>query len=558
MARDLSLVRALELPFRRPPDPVVDPSVLAGYLEDASGDVAGTASGLLRVSDEAEAAAFLRATAGRGVPVLPQAARSSLTGGAIPRGEVVVSVERLTDFGPIERYERGARVTVAAGVRLHDLQRVAGEHGYYYPPVPTYDGAMIGGTASTNAGGAASFKYGVTRRWIQGLRVLLFNGDLLAIERGQVLARRGEGFRIVLSDGCELRVPVPDYRLPDLKKVSAGYYAADPLDMVDLFVGSEGTLGLITAVTLDLAPLPAGVVSGLTFVRDIGCGLSLAGALREAAVEARARTDPAGPDVRAIELMDMRCLDLLRQHAGSRRLRVRIPAEAGAALLFAMETDDRMSNLEVEALLGALLEGGGGIPDGPLARLFAILRNHDALEGLEFAFPEDTRRQATLVEFREAVPQRVNEIIAERRRLDSAVRKVGGDLIVPFERLPEMVRVYEEGFKGRGLSFAIWGHVSDGNLHPNALPRNAEEVERAEEALMEFAREAAVRGGCPLSEHGVGRSALKKRMLRAFLGDAALESMLAVKRALDPEGRFAPGVLLSTPFNAGETPNSIL
>jgi len=106
-----------------------------------------------------------------------------------------------------------------------------------------------------------------------------------------------------------------------------------------------------------------------------------------------------------------------------------------------------------------------------------------------------------------------------------------------------MIRIYEEGFERRGLEHAIWGHVSDGNLHPNALPRSAAQVEAGNDALFEFAREAAARGGCPLSEHGVGRSPVKQEMLRRFLGDGAIASMRAVKRGIDPEGRFAPGVI---------------
>jgi D-lactate dehydrogenase (cytochrome) len=137
----------------------------------------------------------------------------------------------------------------------------------------------------------------------------------------------------------------------------------------------------------------------------------------------------------------------------------------------------------------------------------------------------------------------VNEILSARRRDDPGVRKVGGDLIVPFDELPEMVRIYERGFRSRGLAYAIWGHLSDGNLHPNGLPASGEEAARGWEALLEFAEEAARRGGSPLSEHGVGRSPLKQEVLRRFLGDDAVASMRAVKRALDPEGRFAPGVL---------------
>jgi D-lactate dehydrogenase (cytochrome) len=107
-----------------------------------------------------------------------------------------------------------------------------------------------------------------------------------------------------------------------------------------------------------------------------------------------------------------------------------------------------------------------------------------------------------------------------------------------------MIDVYRRGFASRGLEFAIWGHLSDGNLHPNALPRNGDEVQRAQEAQLEFAAEAARRGGCPLSEHGVGRSRLKQEILRRFLGPAAIATMREIKAALDPDARLAPGVIL--------------
>ena len=111
------------------------------------------------------------------------------------------------------------------------------------------------------------------------------------------------------------------------------------------------------------------------------------------------------------------------------------------------------------------------------------------------------------------------------------------------EHLPEMMRRYEEGFSRRGLEHAVWGHFSDGNLHPNALPRNAEETRQGEEALLEFA-DAAIRfGGAPLSEHGVGRSPLKQELLRRFVGEAGVQAMRRVKRALDPAERLGRGIL---------------
>ena len=114
---------------------------------------------------------------------------------------------------------------------------------------------------------------------------------------------------------------------------------------------------------------------------------------------------------------------------------------------------------------------------------------------------------------------------------------------MPFDHLREALELYADGFARRGLEFAVWGHFADGNLHPNALPRTREEVALGIEAQLEFADEVTRRGGCPLSEHGVGRSPVKQEMLRRFLGNAAVARMRRIKKALDPESRFAPGVL---------------
>jgi D-lactate dehydrogenase (cytochrome) len=433
-------------------------------------------------------------------------------------------------------------VAVGPGVRLRDLQREVAGHGLYYPPVPTYQEAMVGGTVATNAGGAATFKYGVTRDWVSGLRVLLFNGELLELERGQVRVRPGETIVVRLADGGRLEVQAPAYRLPALKKISAGYHASDPLDLIDLFIGSEGTLGLITGVTLRLAARPAAVAMGLAWARSSFASLALAAALREAAERARSTADAAGPDIRAIEWIDGPGLEILRAHGDAARLRVALPPDARAALLFETELDRPTDDAAAHEQLAAVLDGAGDT-GRPLERLFRILAQHGALEDLELAFPEDARRHRALTELREALPRRVGEILAGRRRERPGVQKVGGDVIVPFQHVGEMIGHIEEAFGRRKLEHVCWGHLADGNLHPNALARDAVEVERGFAALLELGVAAASLGGCPLSEHGVGRNPIKQQLLRRFLGPEAIESMRRVKRALDPHGRFAPGVL---------------
>jgi D-lactate dehydrogenase (cytochrome) len=527
------------------PEAIDDPSIVAGYLEDASGEPAGHARRVLRPADEAEAAAYLRAGAS---PVLVQGARSSLTGGATPQGETIVSLERLDAIGSVERSGRHARVTVGAGARLSAVQRRLLEHGYYYPPVPTFQDCTIGGTVATNAGGAATLKYGSTRAWIHGLRVLLADGDLLAIERGQARVRPGEEFVLIRSDASAVRVPAPAHRLPALRKLSAGYHAADPLDLVDLFIGSEGTLGLVTAVTIEAVRLAPAVVTGIACVADRAAALRLADALRAAGARARAAGDAHGPDVRAIEWIDEHGIALLRRHGDAERLRLGIPGSTRSILLFECELDEPMDDARAHELVAAFAESGacGPPPDLALVRLLRLLDAHDVLARTVLAFPQDERRHRAITELREAVPRRVSETLAERRRADPDVRKVGGDPIVPVEHVAELIDLAERAFARRGLDHVVWGHLGDGNLHPNALPCDAAGVRRGYEALLELGDEVIRRGGSPLSEHGVGRNPVKQELLRRFVGDAAIARMRSVKAALDPAGRLAPGVLFPT------------
>jgi D-lactate dehydrogenase (cytochrome) len=145
---------------------------------------------------------------------------------------------------------------------------------------------------------------------------------------------------------------------------------------------------------------------------------------------------------------------------------------------------------------------------------------------------------------REAVPVAVNRRLRERKHtVDASISKSGGDVIVPFERTGESLRRYREILISHGLDHAIWGHVSDGNFHPNALARSAAEMVLAKEAQLEIGRAAVALGGAPMSEHGVGRHPVKQALLRELYGEAGIDEMRAVKRALDPTGKLAPGVL---------------
>jgi len=511
---------------------ITDPDRLRSVVEDAA-HVAGSASALVAPSTEAEIADVLHSS----TAVLPIGAQSSLTGGATPRGDVVLSTSlfnRIIEIG-------ADRVQVQAGVTLADLDAALAGAGRYYPPAPTFTGAFVGGTVATNAAGAATFKYGATRGWVEAITVVLPTGDVLDIDRGAVHAHADGYFELILGSGT-VRVPVPRYRMPDVPKLSAGYFAAPGMDLIDLFIGAEGTLGVVVDVTLRIvAHRPAWCLFFVPFA-DRRAGLAFARKLREAAKETWSLHDPDGVDISAIEHMDARCLELAREDGIDRRTGMTWPDRSAIALLITLELSSAITREQAFEEIGRARERRA--PDTPLTRLCRALDEAVGIDDVQIAVPGDPARMAQLLALREEVPASVNSRIGRAKQdIDSRIEKTAGDMIVPFDRLEELLACYEREFERRRLDVAVWGHVSDGNLHPNVLPRSFADVESGRAAMLEVGREAIRLGGSPLAEHGVGRNRVKQKLLEALYGRAGIDEMRAVKRTLDPGWKLAPGVL---------------
>jgi D-lactate dehydrogenase (cytochrome) len=488
-----------------------DQAVVSSFLSDAAHVPGGFAEGVAFPRDEAEAASLIRHAS----RVLPVGAQSSLTGGATPRGEVVLSTRALTTLGP----PANGRIRAGAGIALNVLQRSLAAAALYYPPVPTFDGAFVGGTIATNAAGAATFKHGSTRRWIEAATIVLANGDILDVVRGETNASADGWFEIELTTGAVRRVPVPRYTMPDVPKLSAGYYAKPGMDLIDLFIGSEGTLGVVIEATLRIVARPRRVAA-LIRCADDGQAVALTAALRQDAAAAWKKEGPL--DVAAIEYMDTRALRAVPDDAFA-RAGVTRPSGPSVMLLAQIEigADEESALGRLQSVLTAV-----GIEDDPYL----------ALAG-------DDRGAERLFNLRESVPASVNAIVAATKQTHPDAEKTAGDMIVPFPRLAESIELYRTTFETRGIDYAIWGHVSDGNLHPNVVPHSFDDVRRGREAILDMARRVVAMGGAPLAEHGVGRSAMKQQLLRELYGSEGIDQMRAVKRALDPEWKLAPGVL---------------
>jgi len=471
------------------------PDEIETFLTDASFIREGHADRVV-LPETVEEVSEVLANANRDrVPVTVSGAGTGTVGGRVAFGGIVLATDKLNRIKQIVHQARGGFAVVEAGVILSDLQRAVDQEALLYPPDPTERGCFVGGNVATNASGARTFKYGPTRSYIRRLKVVLASGELLDLRRGEVRAdARG---RICLDKSIE--VQLPHYRMPATRKNATGYFVAPEMDAVDLFIGSEGTLGVICEVEVKLLPKPEGLLSGVVFFAN------------EADVLALVQEVRAHVDARAIEFFDEESLRFLREKYPT------IPAEAVAAIFFEQET-----SAETE--------------DAVLNQWLALLDQHHALADSWFATNEQD--QAKLREFRHQLPVLMNEWFAHYRQ-----RKVSTDMSVPDDAFPGLFHLYKETLRSSGLRYTIFGHIGDNHVHVNILPRGETEGARAREMYVEFLKYAASVGGTLSAEHGVGK--LKREYLHLFYTDDQLREMAAVKKALDPNGILGRGNILS-------------
>jgi len=512
------------------------PEAVGAHLEDAAHFPGGRADGIARPATEADVASLVMTA----TQVLPIGAQSSVTGGATPAGGLLLSTERLVSIQEAD----AAHLRAGAGIALETLQHLLADHGRWYPPVPTFTGAFVGGVVATNAAGAATYKYGTTRAWVDGLTLVLPCGHVLDLVRGEVHADADRGFEIVCTHGTR-RFKPGAYRMPDVPKCSAGYFAAPGMDLIDLFIGAEGTLGVIVDATLRVLPARPATALAMVPVATELAGLKLVAELRSESQATWRAADPHGLDVAAIEHLDRRCLEIIREDGVDRAQHVGIPDGTDMLLIVQLELEPDLDPANAYDQIASALS-----PEAPatcLTRFCQVLEAHGLMDRAELALPGDPRRAQQILAVREGAPTGVNRRVGEAKRLvDARIQKTAADMIVPFERFADMMAIYRDGYERRGLDYAIWGHISDGNVHPNVIPRSYEDVAAGRDAILEFGHEVVRLGGCPLAEHGVGRSPLKQELLRQLYGESGIEEMRAIKRAIDPEGKMAPGVILAS------------
>ncbi|WP_206474530.1 FAD-binding oxidoreductase [Dietzia sp. KRD202] len=437
---------------------LTDPDLLEGYRQDwAKAPDPGLPLAVVRARTTEDVQEVLRWASAHGVPVVPRGAGSGLSGGATAvDGGIVLSTELMRDIDvdPVTR-----TATVQPGLYNAEVKRAVAAHGLWYPPDPSsYEICSIGGNIATNAGGLCCVKYGVTTDYVLGMTV-------------------------VLADGTAVRLGGP--RLKD----TAG------LSLTKLFVGSEGTLGIVTEIILRLIPEqpPRSTVVGI-FPDVVACS--------EAVLAITRRIRPA-----MLEFMDTVSI-----RAVEADLRMGLDTTAGAMLL----AQSDLTGPDRAAETGFMAEA---------------FRTHGATD----VFATDD-------------PDEGEQFTMARRAAFTSLGKTGTllleDVGVPLPSLPDLVAGIEEISARRDIPIALVAHAGDGNTHPIIVLEDGDpdRAERARIAFGEVMDLAIGMGGTITGEHGVGR--LKAPWLPAQLGEDVMELSRRIKSALDPQGILNPGTML--------------
>ena len=285
------------------------------YLSDASYLTGGHATRVVFPESAAEVAEVLRQATETRTPVTVSGAGTGTVAGRVPFGGLVIATDRLDRIRSVEGAPNQLAVA-EAGVRLSELQRAVDAEGLLYPPDPTERSCFVGGNIATNASGARTFKYGPTRNYVERLQVALAAGEVLDLRRGDLRAGAAGQITIPLPSGKVIEAQLPSYQMPNVRKHASGYFVAPEMDLVDLFIGSEGTLGVIVEADLKLLLKPEGLLSGVVFFDSEENLLGFVRAARTRSLanrgESSSISDGSPIDARALEYFDDQSLGFLR------------------------------------------------------------------------------------------------------------------------------------------------------------------------------------------------------------------------------------------------------
>ena len=514
------------------------------YLRDESRQV-GNAESIVFPKSEAEIISSVKEMSRKNIQITTQGARTGLAASAVPYEGHIINLSKMNKVTGARYDEKKDKffLTVQPGVLLSELRKYISNKSFnandlneqsiialkymeknqwFYSTDPTETSASMGGIVSCNASGAKSYRYGSARDHITGLRVVLADGDVLDIKRGQYIAGGDSKFSLVTESGREIKGQLPKYKMPDVKKNTSGYYNMPGMDMIDLFIGSDGTLGIISEIEIELNKTQETNWGITIFMPDEDKAVDLVRAIRhEITVDnINLKLNPS-----AIEFFSHNVLNMLRDQQKTNAAFSNIQEIKDSyhtAVYVEIESD---SNDEVWAeveKLGYVINGLGGDEDDSW-----VAYNPANLEKLHY--------------FRHACPECVNMQIDNIKKTDGRITKLGTDMSVPDNKLKDAMKMYNKGIEENNLTAVIFGHIGNNHLHVNIIPRNMNEYEKGKKLFIIWAEKIAAMGGAVSAEHGVGK--LKVPFLKKMYDEEELNEMRKLKKLFDPAQIFNRGTI---------------
>ena len=471
------------------------PDEIQDYLNDAS-NFKGNCDAVYFPTTVEEISEILINANKNKTPVTIAGNRTGLAGASVPLGGIVISTEKLNKI--IEINEKELYAVLQPGVVLADFQNELKEKNLLYPPDPTEKNCFIGGTVATNASGEKTFKYGPTRNFVLGLEIILADGEKILLSRNNTVANN---YFIDLQSQSKkgYEIVIPDIKMPETKNAS-GFYCKKDMDAIDLFIGSEGTLGVITKIKVRLVPYPDDILSSIIFFNDEKDALTFIKKDREISYDTRIKKNPDSIDALALEFFDENSLNFLKEDNS------RIPPDAKAAVWFEQEINSN-EELILEKWINLINEFNGDE------------------ESAWFAFSESDKKN--IMQFRHSLPEKVNEYISKNN-----LRKLGTDVAVPHDKFEELYFYSKNEVKKENIRYVIFGHFGNSHMHLNMLPKDQKEYETGESIYKKICIKSIELGGTVSAEHGIGK--IKTKYLLEMYGKDNLKKMLTVKKILDP------------------------
>ncbi len=517
------------------------------YLKDES-RISGKAETISFPENEAQVQAIVKILLKQKTPITVQGSRTGITGGAVPVCGHILNLSKMTKVTGLELDLDGKfSIRVQPGISLSELNeqlfscrfdsdgwdkkalkaldvfKKAGR--FFWPPDPSERSASIGGIAANNSRGICSFHYGPTRLHIKSIRVVDTNGEIHSIEQGQYVFSQGvcplPGGKVIQLDTALLqRQSEENFK--------------DSHDLMDLYLGSEGMLGVITELTLSLRPLPKeqwGIVfffehqyRALDFIQRIH-PVQKRQKRPKGKKEQRTGSDT---DIVAIEVMDQTTLECIQDYKKVNTKVKELPDLDNSLTTAVYVEIHGNSTKQVEELSEMLLET-------------AVQCDCDPDNTWAFCGEIEIQRPHI---FRHAAAESVNWFIDKARLKDSRITKLGTDMRLEKGSLSELLEMVGRDLKSHGLKAAIFGHAACGHLHVNILPQDYQQFDKARRLIKEWAKKIYAQKGSVVTEHGVGK--IKKDLFGSIPLPQHLKVIRSVKQQFDPDGLWNPDNMLDS------------